>query len=645
MSKKQIQHTSNTWLSGIKLPAILIAIILMATYISYIPSLKNDFTNWDDPTYVINNLLIQKQKTDYKTLFDTKTFISCNYHPVSMATLAWDYQKSKLDAHRYHVVNLFFHLLATLLVFIFIYLLNNKRVEAAAIVALFFGIHPMHVESVAWIAERKDVMYVTFFMMGLIQYLLYLKDDKYKWLHYGLVVVWFLLSTLSKAMAVVLPLILLLIDWFKARKFNLWMIVDKIPLFAISLFFGLIAVEAQRTEAIAKFETFTLMQRFMFASYGLIMYVYKLILPINLSALYPYPFLIEGKLPLIYYASPFIVLVVVVAILLSLRKTKVLTFGIGFYFIAIAIVLQFVSVGIAIMADRYSYLSYVGLFYIAGVGFEKLYTVEALKKYKMIGLGLVILASISCIYITRERCKVWENSETLWTDVIKKYPVVGAEVAFKNRGNWYAEHQQYDKAFTDFSNYVKLKQNDAKIYCNIGNIHGLRKEWDKALQNYSLSIKIQPENNIEAYLNRAITYSMMKEHAKSLADYDIANKISPNNLGVLQNRAYTLFDYGKYSEAVVDYTSCINLKNDNPDHYFYRGLSYYKLGKLNESIADNTKAIELKPDFANAWFNRSVLYRDIKNYQLAYNDMIKAQSLGYQVPKNYVDELQSKIKP
>lgn len=155
------------WLAG----------ILLLTYIAFYPSLKNGFTNWDDNVYIGENALIKSLSGDnIKKMFNTENAVSNNYHPVTILSLAIDYKLSGYDPKTYHVTNLLFHLLNTALVFWFIFLLSGNKIVVASIVALFFGIHPMHVESVAWISERKDVLYTFFFMAALICY--------YKYIHY-----------------------------------------------------------------------------------------------------------------------------------------------------------------------------------------------------------------------------------------------------------------------------------------------------------------------------------------------------------------------------------------------------------------------------------------------------------------------------
>src|SRR5437762_2450376 len=203
--------------------------ILLLTYFIFQPSLDNDFTNWDDDYYVTQNAIVS-----HPTLKSLITEPSGgNYHPLTMASLALNYAISGAHAASYHWLNLFLHLANTALVFLLIRKLSGGRLWTAVVTSLFFGIHPMHVESVAWIAERKDVLYALFYLLGLLAYLCYLDRRRLIWL----VPTWlaFVLSVASKPAAVVFPLTLLAIDYFKRRAYSLRLVLEKIAVVLVSI--------------------------------------------------------------------------------------------------------------------------------------------------------------------------------------------------------------------------------------------------------------------------------------------------------------------------------------------------------------------------------------------------------------------------
>ena len=221
---------------------LAISFILIATAIAYYPCLKNGFV-WDDEGYILKNYYIKNMSVDnLKTIMTTP--IMGNYHPLVIISYAWEYFFFKLNPAPYHIVNMIIHLLNCVLVFYFIMRLSNS-IPVAFITGLLFGIHPLHVESVAWISERKDVLYAFFYVISLICYLSYLeKRPDYKYYFFALF--FFLLSILSKPMAVTLPLVLFLMDYFRDRKIDYRAIIEKIPFFVLSILSGIVTLFAQR---------------------------------------------------------------------------------------------------------------------------------------------------------------------------------------------------------------------------------------------------------------------------------------------------------------------------------------------------------------------------------------------------------------
>ncbi len=635
MLSKQPQITGD---SRRMLPWLLAAIVLIASFIAMYPALSNDFTNWDDPVYVTNNKLIQNLDLSHLGNFFREP-VSLNYHPLTMLSLALDYRLGKLDPFYYHLTNLLIHLLNTLLVFGFLFRLHpTEKPIMAFVVAIGFGIHPMHVESVAWISERKDVLYTFFLMASLLVYLEYLKSRQLLWL--GLCFLLFSASLLSKAVAVVLPLLLWLTDYYKQRPFRLQLVWEKIPFLAASLVIGIAALRIQSAGAIADFDTFTLFQRIMFASYGCLMYVVKLILPMDLSPFYPYPLLdAEGRIPLIYYIAPFLVLAWLIALWVFRNKAKIFLWGSLWYMITIALVLQFISVGRAIMADRYSYLPAIGIFAILGYGLQWIfdrYTTE--KPFLKYGL-LILLAAymVTLGMLTHRQTGIWKNSETLWTAVIDIFPR-RVEVAYKNRGNYFGQNGRPDEALADYKVLVAMNTKDAKVYSNLGNIYGLNRSFDEALAAYSKAIQLQ-ENNLDAYLNRGITYSMMGDYTKALLDFEKAVSLNAREPKIYQNRAYTYLSVGEFQKCIADYDWLIRHGIANDDIYFYRGLANYRHGQLPEALIDFSRSVQLNPRRGGAWYNISVVQYQQGNYAAALTSLRKAKETGYAVDPSYEQKI------
>jgi protein O-mannosyl-transferase len=643
--KEATSPFKNTWLF-VLLPAVAVII----TFFTYKPSLNNGFTNWDDPTYVLDNKEVKAFSPESVKYFFTNSSAS-NYHPLTMISLSLDYyyttkgEKSlsssmETDATIFHRTNVILHLLNVILVFFFIFLLSGRRLSVAFITALLFGIHPLHVESVAWISERKDVLYTFFFLAGLIFYLLHVQ--KSRWIYYGLSMFMFLLSVLSKPAGVVFPLILVALDYYLKREIRMKVILEKIPFFLGGLVFGIITYVIQSKVAVANFQVFTLFQRLMFATYGFIMYLYKCLVPYNLSAFYPYPHLDSaGNIPMIFYISPFIFFIIAGIVLYSLRYTRVICFSVLFYFISIALVLQFISVGSALLSDRYTYVPYIGFFFLTGMFFDYLFSgkkkILSVLKY-VFAFALLVYAAMM-VNISYARTNIWHDPITLWTDVISKYPDV--EVAYKNRGNFYAQKNQNDLALKDYEVLLIIGTKDPKIFSNLGNIYGLSGQYDKSLDAYNQSIKLD-SNAYDIYMNRGITYARAGKHDLAIRDFDKALRLNPGSVEVISAKAYAFLEKGDLDKAIEAYSELIKLDSKNDDLYGKRGLAKYRQNKLNEALKDFLQCVRINPDNATVLFNISVVYNSTRDYKNAFLYASKAKAKGFAVNQAYYDELSKK---
>ncbi len=661
--KKPQRNSSAKFFSQKKI--IALAALAIITFVVFYPSLKCEFTNWDDGTYVTEDPMIWKlDGKSLKEIFTTS--VSLNYHPLTMLSLAIDYKFDKLNPYRYHLNNVLIHILNVILLFVFTERFfrraNEKNSSAyklepfniALIVSALWAIHPMRVESVTWVAERKDVLYVFFFLLSLIFYLRWLDSKKIS--AAAICFVFFICSCLSKGMGVVLPVILVLMDWFygetKTIKDFSRSIIFKAHFFAASIIFGIVAFKIQSQGAIAAMGTFSLFQRLTFGCYGFIMYIVKFFYPLNLSAFYPYPFTdAQGNIPAIYYASPFIVLLIALAIIFLLWKKfeagKILAFGFLFYFFAVALVLQFVSVGSVIMADRYSYLSYAGLLFVVGYFFEVIRN-KFSKNISLLFACVLAGAGIWFSLLTNERTKIWTNAKTLWTDAMRQFPFI--EIAYENRGIYFKDHNQLDSMRMDYEFVTqKLHSRNEKIWSNLGNLYGLlgqqkgKEYFDKSLDAYSHAIEINPQNS-STYLNRAITLSMMGRYAESIPDYDKSIQLADNVALTYKNRAYTLMQLGQFEKSVSDYDKALELYPYDTLSFLNRGISKFNAKKFPDAIDDFRKYLSMSPGNPQALFNASMAHKNLNQYTEALQSADAAQKLGMKIAPEYLKELEQKAK-
>lgn len=627
----------------------LALILIGLTLAVYHPVLDFDFTNWDDPTYVTENLMIRSLDSDHLKEMFTKP-VSLNYHPLTMISLAKDYHIAEmfgeaspenpfpgLNPAMYHFTNLLFHLLNTLLVFWFIFLLGKNRWIAFG-TALLFAIHPVHIESVAWISERKDVLYTFFYLLGLVAYMKYLANNKM--VYYILLFVFFVFSLLSKGVAVSLPVLLFGIDFFTRRKNSLKLILEKIPLLIVAVAFGLAAIRIQAEGAIAKEGVISLWQKLSFASYGFFMYLARFFAPVKLSAFYPYPELtLDQSLPLVFQFFFPAAILLFAFVVWKWKKYRLLAFSFFFYFVTIALVLQFIPVGRAIMADRYAYVPYIGVAFFLLYGLKNL--LEGLKpashaRTKYLFIALFVGFSSFMVYASSKQVKVWENSETLWTQVIQNYPQV--DVAYKNRGNHYGSLMQADKAMADYQVLIDRNQVDDQTWGNIGNIHRMKGRNEEALQAYNKQIELAPEK-YKGWVNRAIIYSILNQFDKSFPDFEKALELgAPMNV-VAQSRAYSFLNAGQLNEAEQDFMYMIKFNRYDPKFFEGLGVCQYRLKKYNEAIRNFNNALKLNPGNGAFLFNISACYYGLNDLSQALDYAKRAKQAGYQVNEAYLQKL------
>jgi len=504
--------------------ALIAAFILIITFLAFTPSFRNDLLKtWDDQEYVTNNDLVKSLSVDnIKRIFKEDKGLYANYHPLTIVSLSVNYHFSKLNSLGYHLTNLFLHLLNTLLVFIFIYYLTGKRLEIGAFVSLLFGLHPMHVESVAWISERKDVLYTFFFLSSLIAYQFFIKKNNL--ILYFLSLLLFLFSLLSKAMAVSLPLVLILLDYLAKRKWSLRIVIEKLPFFLLAIILGIVAMKIQFESGAISNITFPLSNRILHVFYGFVMYIVKILVPSGLSAFYPYLYPLVNstwvldKTPLVFLFTFVITLLILVfTVIQVLRHGKysgMIVFGVLFYTVTLAVVLQFMPVGRAIMADRYSYIPSIGIFLTAGYLLFQLYRNP---KFKAIAIVTFLIYSGLLFYMTFERNKVWKNDETLWNDVIHQYPDDSrVTLAIYNRATYYYEIEKISEALKDYQTVAKYNPGDDNVLGKIGKIYGQKlNNLDNALLFLQSAYKINPAN-LEVLRDLGTTYGMKGDLRRSL---------------------------------------------------------------------------------------------------------------------------------
>lgn len=609
---------------------ISLMLLLVITFISYLPSLKSDFV-YDDYPYIINNRFIRTLSPEnIKEIFTSSYFLL--YHPLTILSFAVEYHFFKANPFIYHMTNLLLHLLNSLFVFLFLYKLTERTFSSFA-GATLFALHPFHVEVVAWISERKEVLSDFFFIITLFLYLYYKKDEKKYFYYFSLMT--FILALLAKPMAVTLPVILLLCDYFLQKKINRKIIIEKGAFFFIAFLFVLFTF-LSFSSGIKEYK----LTNILVASYGILFYLIKFIFPVKLSAFYPeppggvltsWPFLL----------SPVIVLLLTLIIIYYAGKDRRIAFGFLFYLITVLPVIQLIRTVEVVTADRYGYLTSIGPFYLAGEFFSWLYykKFSSSQSAKRIIIILLVFLIFILSWSTMERCKVWKNELTLWTDVIEKYEYV--PIAYGNRGLAYVKLKEYDKAMEDFNRSIELYDGYTDAYNNRGLLYMELREYEKALFDFKKVIDLDPDH-LEAYVNLANIYYGKGDYDRAISFYNRALEKDPYFAQAYNGRGNAYLEKGYLNKALEDYNRSININPDYTEAYNNRGILYSLTEKQDKAIKDFTKAIAISPDYINAYYNRAISYFKKGEPEKGKKDIEKLKSLGYEIDekflKNFIDE-------
>lgn len=581
-------NTKKSGTSGHRGRAVRVAMLVLITAIAFFPMLFNGFTQWDDNYYVTQNRLLRGP--DWYGILTVP--IVSNYHPLTILSLALNYQVSELNPFFYHLTNYLLHVLNTILVFYFIYRITGEKITVAFFTALIFGIHPMHVESVAWIAERKDVLYTFFFLLALIQYWKYITAHKRH--AYWLSFLFTLLSLLSKPAAVILPLVLLLLDYWKGRPLNLKTLIEKVPFLITAVVMGILTLQVQSRGAIAGFDLYPLWVRPFFGCYTLMIYFIRFFIPYPLSAFHPYPS--PDQLGIAVYLSPLFVL----ALLFSLwyfRKNKAVVFGLLFFVVNLLLVLQVLSIGFTIVSERYTYVPYIGLAFTLGYW---LYSKETkIKKWlPAFYIGIALAFGI----LTFQRTKIWKDGGKLWNSVLKVYP--DAVLPRINRAGYMAElvmkgaysgnrDSVLQFALQECNQVLKIAPHEPAAYEKRGTINLFLNRYQEMMEDASKLIQLQPGNYMGYYL-RGRYYMSANEPEKSLTDFNTALSMRPYSDFTLDARDSLLVNaFQRYDDALKDFNRAIALNPNMGGFYMNRSICYFKKGDIDSALKDALTAEKL----------------------------------------------------
>lgn len=529
--------------------------IIVLTCLLYFNSLNNDLTSLDDDRFITNNEDVKSLTGDNIELFFTKQYLG-HYFPVTILTYALNYSISGLNPFSYHLFNLIFHLFNIILVFFFIFKLTGKS-NGALIVSLLFAIHPMSVESVAWISARSSVLFTFFYLFSVICYIIYVqKGRKNIWLLMSLCL--FLFSLLCKSAAITLPLLLLLIDYYLSGKSV--RIIEKVPYFILSAVFGVAAILSAKAFGSYEYseKMYSAWDNIFIIFYQTDYYIIKLLFPFHLSAIHANPLKTGGYLPFQFYLSVVFILLIIFGIIKTKSFRKELIFGLLFFLITIFVVLRIFSVGTTIVSERYTYLPYIGLFFIIGRFYDNLFENRMIMR-KLSGKILMVLLFGFVIFFsvkTTLRNKVWQDSITLFTDVVSKYPK--RDFGYYARGIARSESNDVISAIDDYNKTIRLNPAHDMAYNNRGCMRHLLKDYKHAILDFDSAIVLNNEQD-KAYFNRGRAKAELKDYKAAIMDFDKTIIIDPSNSKAFLNRGNMKFRLRNKDGACKDWKKALEL--------------------------------------------------------------------------------------
>jgi tetratricopeptide (TPR) repeat protein len=394
----------------------------------------------------------------------------------------------------------------------------------------------------------------------------------------------------------------------------------------LSLVFGIIVIWAQNDgNAISSAESHPFSQAILIPIHGLLLYFVKAIIPFNLSAMHPYPMMVDGKVPLEILYS-FIPLSIIGLVLVKMYwKNRKILFGLAFFIVVIFPVLQFVSVGSAMISERYTYLSYIGLFIVIGLILDKAYTESnGLKKNLIVSLSILYLIFLG--FQTHQRTFVWQNDETLWSDVIESYP--GDYFGYFKRGSFRAKNGNSDSALVDLNASITIFQNDYYSFNNRGMIYLSKRNYELAEKDFSKAIQID-STLYEAHLNRGLIYLNTKKYKLAEFDFKKSASIAPNNALCFLNQALLYERMDSFHLAQENYIRALELSPKNAEGYKYRGLFYLKIAKYDNALSDFNQFLQWSNQHPEGFYlkAKALLFFNRKKEARAFAQ--KAHSMGY----------------
>jgi len=593
---------------------ILICIFLVtATCVVYWQILDHEFLNYDDNQYVTENKQVKTDFTRESILWAFTSSYASNWHPLTWLSHMLDYQLYGLNPRGHHLTNLLLHTANALLLFLILVRVTGA-VWQSGFAAAMFALHPLNVESVAWVAERKNVLSTIFLFLTLWAYIRYIEKSSIK--RYSLIILFFALGLMSKPMLVTLPFVLILLDYWPlgrwkqnpstqkpaGKELNFWQLLwEKSPLFLIAIGSCLITFVAQkRGGAVESLHYNPLSSRIANALVSYLEYLQKIFWPKELSVFYPHPVdalaLWKGALCAITLAG------ITAWIVRKVRRAPYLAVGWFWYLGTLVPVIGLIQVGEQAMADRYTYIPLIGIFIAVAWGVPELLA-NWCHRNKVLTIATALVIPV-LMTLTWQQTSYWKNSITLFKHAIAvtdtKYP--GFVVVHNNLGIALSRKKQFAEAIANFREAIRLQPNYAEAHNNLASTLGDQRKFIEALAHFQEALRLKP-NYAEAHNNLGNTLSASMNFEKAVAHYQEAIRIQPDYSEAHFNLGNTLSKQKEFEKAIAHYKEAIKLQPKFTRAHNNLGSTLFQQGKFTDSISHFETAIALDPGYVEAHNN------------------------------------------
>ncbi len=601
-------------------------LLVLATVIVYFPVTQYGFVNFDDPGYFFTNshVLGGLSWANLKWAFTTGD--QANWHPLTWLSLMWDAQFFGHGAAAPHVTNLLLHAANVLLVFILFQRLTDKIWRSAAL-AMLFAVHPLHVESVAWVAERKDVLSGFFGLLTLLCYAHYVQARIHpqspcraealceggsifhsrSCLFYALSLFFFICGLMSKPMLVTLPFVMLLLDFWPLqrscraeaqrrrvnaltnRQFNPPPLLEKIPFLLLSAAASVVTfIVQQKGGAVSALTRIPMGLRVENAFVSYTRYLGKIFWPVNLAVLYP----LRGGWPLLAVIASVVLFAVLCFAAIVLRKKYPFIFVGWFWFAGMLVpVIGIVQVGAQAMADRYAYLPIVGIFIVV------IWTVgeicAARRPPRSVLLAVTACLLVACAARARNQIANWENDQTLFGHALAV--TKNNYVASLDLGYWYSINGRISEALKDYDRALRMSPNDPTALYDVGNAFAKLGYWNQAIEDYRGALRINPKQP-DILDNLGFALAQTRQLAEATACFEAALKLKPDSVGAHNNLATVFFIRGDYQDAAREFAAAARLAPQNPQIMVNLGDTLGRLGRKDEAFRCYQRALRLQPN-------------------------------------------------